>query len=425
MSAVSRLQKDLLEVEQCLQQYQLAQSPDQDEEVLAASRSLEGDLRTRCDSMRHKLEEKDPVTGNSRFGPTTSAKVKNILALYEHLTSIISPLIQVAANRERNIVHEEDNKNTAHDEMSAAERIKQHRVDAQHPAPPAMVPLSVFRPNVVTDTSTLDGRNNEQNQQENEAARDLRERADEVRSRKRSQAESEAQARHQEKVWMEAVANSLNIRRKQTDPLINDSQSPSKTKSSSTHLYESLKALQLAARDIEIQQIKEYGMAIECEAEALQMALTCVKSIMTNIISHPDDDKLRRIRINHPIIKERLTKLGVASVQLLVALGFRARVVTALGNPIPDEELDLNVEENTTYSRIHEALTASDMEREMQKALTADGSRSTCRLTLLLVLSEPPTETTLGREAWKVWFDGLHSSLDIIKAFESEVNDLS
>ena len=77
-------------------------------------------------------------------------------------------------------------------EKAAAERIQQLRVYTHHPAPSPMVPLSIFRPDLLPATSSTDGGETEEEQEE---ATRLREKAESVRTRKRSQAELEAMAR--------------------------------------------------------------------------------------------------------------------------------------------------------------------------------------------------------------------------------------
>lgn len=66
-----------------------------------------------------------------------------------------------------------------------------------------------------------------------------------------------------------------------------------------------LQALSEAAEEQERHQEQEFGMVLEPRAEQLEVALGCVRSILGNIALHPDDEKLRRIRINHPAIKVR------------------------------------------------------------------------------------------------------------------------
>ena len=53
----------------------------------------------------------------------------------------------------------------------------------------------------------------------------------------------------------------------------------------------------------EAQQLVEFGLVVEEGAEVLRGALGCVRSVLSNIHQHPDNEKLRRIRINHPAIR--------------------------------------------------------------------------------------------------------------------------
>ena len=98
-----------------------------------------------------------------------------------------------------------------------------------------------------------------------------------------------------------------------------------------------------------------------------------------------------------------MTKFGVAAVMVLVALGFKAKAVMASGNPIPDEDFEDGEEESKGEEQKRKEVVGRDtVEKEVKRALDADGSRLTGRLTLMLAMTEPPTETAAGREAWKV-----------------------
>mmetsp|Transcript_20482 Transcript_20482/g.38049 ORF Transcript_20482/g.38049 Transcript_20482/m.38049 type:complete len:231 (-) Transcript_20482:212-904(-) len=208
-----------------------------------------------------------------------------------------------------------------------------------------------------------------------------------------------------------------------------DSGTDSGTGGEATWLWRCLTALSEAAAEQERQQEQEFGMVLEPRAQQLAAALGCVRSILGNITLHPDDEKLRRIRINHPAIKEKLTKFGVPAVRLLVAVGFHARAVMAQGSPIPDEDEVEGVDSQERNEAKGEQQQVQEVEMkgkdsewlraEVDRALAADGTKSTSRLTLLLIMPEPPTETAAGREAWKIWFDGLQTSADKIQIFES------
>lgn len=93
----------------------------------------------------------------------------------------------------------------------------------------------------------------------------------------------------------------------------------------------------------------------------------------------------------------------MAAVKLLSAVGFRARPVTAAGLPLPDEDTG----ESPPGRGEVRGLSAECVREQVQAAVEAgsgsgsDSGRSE-RLTLLLVMAEPPTETEAGREAWKV-----------------------
>jgi hypothetical protein len=107
----------------------------------------------------------------------------NLSILAEELTTSASERVKQWEN-DTNGVSEES-------EKTAAERIQQQRIYTHHPTPPPMVPLNIFRP----DISSVEGISDGVSEEEAEEARRLREKADSLRTRKRTQAELESIAR--------------------------------------------------------------------------------------------------------------------------------------------------------------------------------------------------------------------------------------
>ena len=79
-------------------------------------------------------------------------------------------------------------------------------------------------------------------------------------------------------------------------------------------LCSALVAVRAAVAHREAAQLQEFGMVVE--AEGLREALVCVRNIVQNIIRHPDNDLLRRIRLNHPAIKVKKVKEVVLTNEL-------------------------------------------------------------------------------------------------------------
>jgi hypothetical protein len=155
------------------------------------------------------------VTGNPRFGPATAAKVRALLSLLDALGLRADALATAAEERQQTRQkqenkQEEEGEGEGEEGAAAAARIRQQRIYTQHPAPPTMVPLDVFRPDLhqhqhqhhsssapSSSSSSVSGGGQEGGEQQSEEAVLLREKAALLRSRKRSQAELEAQARRQ------------------------------------------------------------------------------------------------------------------------------------------------------------------------------------------------------------------------------------
>ena len=214
MSGLSRLQKQLREVQDTLEELSVPESESEShgqqwEELIVGLHERLGDMKEGCETFRRKLNDKDPVsispvihevvmmvvcylqvTGNPRFGPATATKIQEMLALHDKLSSDICPLVLIARNKLEVEKQEKqgDDRKLSEDE-AAAERIQQQRIYKHHPTPAPMVPLNIFRPNLEVLTTSVD---NVESVQVTEEDQLLKEKAESVRTRKRTQAELEA-----------------------------------------------------------------------------------------------------------------------------------------------------------------------------------------------------------------------------------------
>lgn len=77
-------------------------------------------------------------------------------------------------------------------------------------------------------------------------------------------------------------------------------------------LLAALSELQMSVEEEEARQQEQWGMVVEGKEALLAGALGCVKRVLGNIALHPDDEKLRRIRVNHPAIRVSVKILSLA-----------------------------------------------------------------------------------------------------------------
>ena len=103
------------------------------------------------------------------------------------------------------------------------------------------------------------------------------------------------------------------------------------------------------------------------EVDAQKKALATVADILANILSKPDDEKFRRLKVNSPLLQDRL--LGRSGgTEVLMAAGFRAIIDKPEGYPVEP-------------------------------------------CVVLLTMSEPNPEADVM--AWMAWFDGLKEKREL------------
>ena len=132
---------------------------------------------------------------------------------------------------------------------------------------------------------------------------------------------------------------------------------------------------------------------------------TCIQilsSIISNIISHPDDIKLRQIRLQHPTIYSKLVQPS-GGLRLLCACGFniicdRPDEQDSEKTPVKDEiVLGVHVAAGPLPE---DPVVRSVLENAWKLSQTATA-----------FLKEPETEDT---NQWIAWFDGLTAVRDIL-----------
>lgn len=414
MSELSKLQKELKETEQFLCDYKSSSSSsplssDKDHRLVSIAESfLSGSVHDRCESYRHKMKLKDPVTGDARFGPVTMQKIEKMLGQYYSLSKDLEKLLPEAKQK----MQQKDENRDVKKPLTAAERIEQSRINKDHPAPQSMDPLSIFRPDIATDHHVMAEKGNDEHQNRS----DVKEKAEAIRLQKRSRAEQEAIDRLKENRRISQICRIL------SDPraMVTESSSSENTRKEvvmgTSVIRGCLQDLADSVKRDEAEQMEQYGLLVE--ANGFQGAVEIVQKVLTNIIAHPDDEMLRKIRVNHPAIRDRLTKYGLSSIKLLTALGFRAKPVLASGDAIPDEDVQLGLGETDTSDV--PGISSDEISHAVKKAVEAEHPHGKTRLSILLVMTEPSTETMEGMEKWKDWFDGLHSSLDAVANFEQK-----
>lgn len=142
-----------------------------------------------------------------------------------------------------------------------------------------------------------------------------------------------------------------------------------------------------------ITQLQEAACSPGALSKALEtLSLGARRTILTiveNVIARPDEQRLRRLRPQHPQLLADVTS-HCGGLQALLALGFMLKV---------DVWPDI----------LREAPPA------MQRELSVEALLQT-PATLLLTMGEPDPSTTAGLRAWTEWFDALKANQNTISA---------
>lgn len=122
-----------------------------------------------------------------------------------------------------------------------------------------------------------------------------------------------------------------------------------------------------------------------------QESRNLVSKILSNVLSNPSDDKLRRIKFNHPVILANLTKI-TAGIEVIVSIGFKAH-----SEPEPDLE---------TFSTSAQGQQIRDtLPLKILQLSNNTNSR------VVFYLSEPSVDESI---IWIEWFDYLQKLREVI-----------
>lgn len=129
-----------------------------------------------------------------------------------------------------------------------------------------------------------------------------------------------------------------------------------------------------------------------------------LKSIIVNICSHPEDENLRRIRICHPVVFNKLVKLE-GGIDMLLSMGFR--ITTAPLEAERPQEVIAFVNEHAHASNGGHLVSLGSISALLNLS-------EVLGLEVFLTMVEPPLEDV---QTWGTWWDRLTSVRSIICEF--------
>lgn len=278
-----------------------------DEDVLKELESLRtkfDDLEPRIKKFRQRLEEKDPITGDSRYGPKSVLRVQNVLALHSVLKKATWAAfgLNVEAEEEEKKVEASGNSAVANlrsavEAKQEAKRQAELEQQQQSQAADAAKQAEEEQRRLELERQSLQA---EESRQREEA--DLARRANEAREATRREQEAAAQA---ERDWIDSIPKGPEGVRKQISILKEDT--------------------------------KE-------DPSAQSTALKSLLTIFTQIAQHPEDINFRRIRRDHPQFHQDVGR-HKGGREILIAAGFKLTTlddVPVFFSKEPDLESDMD-----------------------------------------------------------------------------------
>ena len=366
MSELSKLNKRVESAVAFFDTHKKTQLQNQREIVKKAREWLNGvdeEMLPTADKLIGKTKEKDPVTGASRYGPNHVAKIS---ALYDKI---------VALRKGLSILLEGYGDGDGGDEDEDDEKMK-----ASEPAADAI--YTDFDKNQSVFTSAL-GYTDSSRLQKNVAT--TMQRQDELR----------------------LLADSL-------DPMAQVK----------TDLRLSTQSVNGDTVGVDRFILTAHRLRADCETNIaqyshvhLQTCLKFIQSVLVNICSHPDDEKLRRIRLQHPVVYSKLTQIH-GGLSLLTACGFVVRCERSEEEAAEREaQVALSAAATTTTANtctrakdegstdatlgVHASLGKLPMDTDVSKLLICAHQLD---LPVNAVLLEPNVEDI---PKWMEWFDSL------------------
>mmetsp|Transcript_24340 Transcript_24340/g.36104 ORF Transcript_24340/g.36104 Transcript_24340/m.36104 type:complete len:344 (-) Transcript_24340:37-1068(-) len=236
--------------------------------------SLEGELKTKIEKFRRRLAEKDPITGAPRYGTKTAERVRALSELYDQLVAAIELLgdTEENLNTKAKKIETEKQRSIKGKELIAREQAQKDQQRKEEEELKRKQEEAAHEEALQKERLELNRRAEE--------SRRSRQQAEQLRIEEDRRARDERLRRDQE--WMAGIPKGLDGVRMQ------------------------LKKLREAAPD----------------ASSLLTALTSLHTLFSQIVSHPEEPKFRRVREDHPQFNADIGKHD-GGKEILIAAGFR------------------------------------------------------------------------------------------------------
>lgn len=297
-----------------------------------------------------KMSEIDPITSLPRFGPKTIERIHNLQTMYNEFSIVADELMPIAVVLRNMVV-----KPVIPDHIN-----KNLEPKEEEKSPPITI-------------SAVDLMGGED---ENARLNELAQKANELRELNRLK-----RLRKQEQI--EKLKKSLTAK---VDKLNSIGRGDNGLKDALSIMSEHNKTLPLSDSS---------------SSSSLKVAVGLILSILDNIIAHPDDISLRKLRLSNPSLQTRIVRYPGA-VSCLIATGFVASVLFKDITLVDTSVLPVTI-----------LTTNSETKQDSNNEIRSEEDLGE----ILLTMTEPDPEGSTA--VWIEWFDSLSSSRNFIASYFS------
>lgn len=422
MSEISKLAKELplliYELTIAREEYDRTSSQDRTkklvnkllENVQRIVAKIDDNLKPRLTAVVSKLDQIDPVTGTARFGDATKAKVHGLgdsmKSLDTNSRALLETLLRDVESYASAAVDDGDNGAAVKVEVDEALLKLQHMIPAK---PPTLVEVraATTKEEVAAQAALARIGNDEESHR-------LHQKAEAIRLKNMTEAQRMVEMYESNRKTVNDMLSKLSGQFKPT----------------------CVEGLKKVVSYID-QQATDDDILL---ASQRKVALKMVLEIIQRIIARPDDNNCRKIRLTHPVIKERVGDL-LGGIELLLSIGFHLKLVDggsdknnsetvltlteknmdvyrrvididmsfpSTANKIPDvDNLASSSTCGTSGSSVQSDFYPLGAARKLYSILTPPVSM----WDIILEMHEPATSVTLsgiaGKDTWLEWFDML------------------
>lgn len=283
-------------------------------------------LSSRITKFTQRLSERDPITNQPRYGTQTAQRVTTLCQWYESLQSNVQTVVS-----QLNQKHEKGNNDDNDDDGSANNKHNNSNMNGNNLASVSLSPLDSLRHAVADEQA-------QHMAQQQAAQRHAEEQAQLALAAERQRQEAQHQQEQLEQARVEAE------RRQRHEAIVAQQRAQEDAERAARRAEQEWQRSIVKGIDGVKQYLQQLCHATPNDPEAQRTALQSLQRIFAQIVAHPEDVNVRRIRRTHEQFQHDIGR-HEGGTELLIAAGFRVTNVDdvpCLVATEPDLEHDMD-----------------------------------------------------------------------------------